>query len=406
LLVQNMKAYRQRILDIEKLLQQRSLFLLGPRQTGKSSYVREQLGTVPALTYNLLEAGLRLRLLADPTVLRQEVEAKELRDCVIFVDEIQKCPALLDEAQLLIEERGIRFLLTGSSARKLKAAGTNLLGGRARTRYLHPFAYPEISKDGKLLDRIMERGLLPPHYLSDEPDEDLRAYVDTYLSEEIAAEGQTRNLPAFARFLQTAATLNGKMINYTNVANDARIPRQTVRLWFQILYDTMLGYELPAYTHTIKRKSIETAKFYLFDVGVARKLRRLPPPVQESADFGELFEQYLFMELKAWIDYRRPGSRLAYWRSRSGYEVDFVIDDEAAIEVKAAKTVQERHLAGLRALREEGRIRRYYLACREDRPRRLDGIDILPWREFLERLWSDSLAGAGTYRRSPRGGVD
>jgi len=391
------KAYRQRVLKLEKLLEQRSLFLFGPRQTGKSSYVREQLSSVPALTYNLLDGGLRLRLLADPTVLRQEVEAKDLRDCVIFVDEIQKCPALLDEAQQLIEERGIHFLLTGSSARKLKAAGTNLLGGRARTRYLHPFVYPEIARDENVLERIMERGLLPPHYLSDAPDEDLRAYVDTYLSEEIAAEGQTRNLPAFARFLQTAATLNGKMINYTNVANDAQVPRQTVRLWFQILYDTMLGYELPAYTRTVKRKTIETAKFYLFDIGVARKLRRLPPPVPESADFGELFEQYLFMEIKAWIDYRRPGSRLSYWRSRSGYEVDFVIDDEAAIEVKAATMVQERHRAGLRALREERRISRYYLICREDRPRRVDGIDILPWREFLERLWSGAIAAADSF---------
>lgn len=383
--------YRQRILDLRTTLDQKSVFLFGPRQTGKSSYVREQLGSLPALTYNLLDGGLRLRLLANPTLLRQEIEARNLRDCVVFIDEIQKCPALLDEVHLLIEERGIRFLLTGSSARKLKMAGTNLLGGRARTRHLHPFAYPEVANDESLLIRVMERGLLPPHYLSKAPDEDLRAYVDTYLSEEIAAEGQTRNLPAFARFLQTAATVNAKMINYTNVANDAQVPRQTVRLWFQILIDTMLGYELPAYSSTVKRKAVETAKFYLFDIGVARILRRLPPAVPESADFGEFFEHYIFMELKAWIDYRKPGVRLAYWRSLSGYEVDFVIDDDVAIEVKAASIAHEKHLSGLKALREEGRIKRFILVCREDRPRKVDGIDILPWHEFLGQLWSDSI---------------
>ena len=173
-------------------------------------------------------------------MIRREVEARGLRDCLVVVDEIQKCPALLDEAQLMIEERGIRFLLTGSSARKLKAAGTNLLGGRARTRSLHPFVYPEVKDSGFSLERVMERGLLPPHYLSASPDEDLAAYVDTYLSEEIAAEGLARNLPAFARFLQVAASTNARMINYTNVASDSMVPRQTVKLWYEILVDTLL----------------------------------------------------------------------------------------------------------------------------------------------------------------------
>ncbi len=389
------REYRHRVLDISSALRQRSVFLFGPRQTGKSSYVREQLEPQPILSYNLLDGGLRLRLLADPTLIRQEVEARNLRDCLVFIDEIQKCPELLDEVHLLIEERGIRFLLTGSSARKLKRAGTNLLGGRARTRYLHPFVYPELAEDDDLLAHIMVSGLLPPNYLSEEPDEDLRSYVDTYLSEEIAAEGQARNLPAFARFLQTAATVNAKIINYTNVANDAQVPRQTVRLWFQILIDTMLGYELLPYTSTLKRKAIETAKFYFFDIGVVRILRRLPPIMPESADFGEFFEHYIFMELKAYLDYRKPSSRLSYWRSLSGYEVDFVIDDEVAIEVKAAAIAQDKHLSGLKALREERKIRSFYLVCRESRPRKLDGIDILPWREFLARLWEGDILVGG-----------
>ena len=387
--------YRHRVLDVGPALSQRSVFLFGPRQTGKSSYVREQLKPEPMLSYNLLDGGLRLRLLADPTLMRQQVEARNLRDCVVFIDEIQKCPELLDEVHLLIEERGIRFLLSGSSTRKLKRAGTNLLGGRARTKYLHPFVYPEVAEDNDLLERVMARGLLPPHYLSEAPDEDLRSYVDTYLSEEIAAEGQARNLPAFARFLQTAATVNAKIINYTNAANDAQVPRQTVRLWFQILIDTMLGYELSSYTSTVKRKAVETAKFYFFDIGVVRALRRLPAILPESSDFGEFFEHYIFMELKAYLDYRKPSSRLSYWRSLSGYEVDFVIDDEVAIEVKTAEVAQDKHLSGLKALREEGKIKSFYLVCRESRPRKVDGIDILPWREFLARLWAGDIVAGG-----------
>jgi len=387
--------YRHRVLDLGPVLEQRSVFLFGPRQTGKSSYVREQLMPKPTLSYDLLDGGLRLRLLADPTLMRQEIEARNLHDCVVFIDEIQKCPELLDEVHLLIEQRDIRFLLSGSSARKLKRAGTNLLGGRARTKYLHPFVYPEVAEDSALLEHIMARGLIPSHYLSEAPDEDLRSYVDTYLSEEIAAEGQARNLPAFARFLQTAATLNTKMINYTNVANDAQVPRQTVRLWFQILIDTMLAYELPPYSTTVKRKAIETAKFYFFDIGVVRTLLRLPPILPESQDFGGFFEQYIFMELKAWIDYRKPSSHLSYWRSVSGYEVDFVIDDDVAIEVKVAQIAHDKYLSGLKALREEGKIKRFFLVCREPRPRRVDGIDILPWREFLERLWADDIVTRG-----------
>lgn len=159
-------TYYRRQLNISNLIKERSLFLFGPRQTGKSSYIREELKGLPALNYNLLDGALKLRVLADPSYLRREIEARDVRDCVVVIDEIQKVPDLLDEVHLLIEERGIRFLLTGSSARKLRAAGVNLLGGRARTRHLHPFCYPELDNNEYALARIMERGLLPPHFLS------------------------------------------------------------------------------------------------------------------------------------------------------------------------------------------------------------------------------------------------
>jgi len=259
------------------------------------------------------------------------------------------------------------------------------------SRYLHPFAFPEVSEDPDFFNRALLSGLIPAHYLSNSPEEDLRSYVGTYLQEEIAAEGLARNLSAFSRFLETASTLNAKLINYTNVANDAQVPRPTVRLWFQILYDTMIAYELQPFTSTLKRKAISTAKFYFFDIGVTRMLRRIPPPLPESSDFGELFEQYIFLELKAYIDYFQPGSRITYWRSTSGYEVDFIINNDIAIEVKTAQLLQERHLTGLQALREENLIKRFICVCREDRPRWIDGILVLPWQEFLQRLWAQRL---------------
>ena len=383
--------YINRSLDINTLLADRSLFLLGPRQSGKSSYIREQLEPPPALTYNLLDHKLLLYILADPTILRQEIEARDLEQCIVCVDEIQKCPALLDEVQLLIEERGIRFLLTGSSARKLKKSGTNLLGGRARRRIMHSFSYSEIKDTEFTLEKIMKRGTLPPHYLSKDPDEDLDAYVNLYLTEEIAAEGLARNLPGFARFLQTTAAVNTQIINYTNIGNNAQLPRQTVKLWFEVLKDTLLGFNLEPYTKTEKRKSIETAKFYFFDMGVVASLRRLSSISPGSADFGEFFEHFICLEIKTWIDYRKPRTVFNYWRSTSGFEVDCLLNGKVAIEIKSTTNVSAKHLKGLKALQEEGFIERSILVCREPRPQLVDGIEILPWKYFLEELWEDRI---------------
>ena len=379
-----------RHLDIEHLLAHRSVFLFGPRQTGKTTYVRRQLDRTVALTFSLLDQGLFTAVLADPTRIRQEIEARDLRDTVICIDEIQKCPPLMDEVHLMIEERGIRFLLTGSSARALKRAGVNMLGGRGSDRVMHPFSWFEL-QDRFSLDRALNHGLLPPHYLSDDPDEGLASYVDRYLTEEIAAEGLARNLPGFARFLQTAAVTNAQMLNYSNVAGDAQVSRQTVVQWYAVLRDTLVAFELPAWSRTVRRKAIETARFYFFDTGVVRALRRLPPVSEASADFGEFFEHYVFLELRAWIDYRRPRTPLAYWRSRSGHEVDFILDERVAIEAKATRRVQPKHLRGLLALADEGLVERSIVVCREDRPRRERGIEIWPLEFFLAALWQDGL---------------
>ena len=287
------ETFVPRRLDLERLLARRSVMLFGPRQTGKSTYVRRQLSGAIELSFSLLDQGLLTAVLADPTRIRREIEARDLRGAVVCIDEIQKCPPLMDEAHLMIEERGIRFLLTGSSARALRRKGVNMLGGRGSDRVMHPFSWCELR--GRFsLDRALNHGLLPPHYLSDDPDEELASYVDRYLTEEIAAEGLARNLPRFARFLQTASTTNAQMLNYSNVARDAQVPRQTVVQWCEVLRDTLIAFELPAWTRTVRRKAVETARFYFFDTGVVRALRRMGRVVEGSADFGPFFEHYVF----------------------------------------------------------------------------------------------------------------
>ena len=381
--------YINRNVDLCNILENKSLFLFGPRQTGKSSFIKNQLmNTDVAMFWTLLDGRLRLKVLADPSILRQEVEVRNLRDCIIIIDEIQKCPELLDEVHFLIEERNIRFLLTGSSARKLRSSGVNLLGGRATQRHFHPFNFAEIGNHPNYnLSYIFEHGLLPSMFLSSNIEEDLSAYVDTYLTEEIAAEGFSRNIPNFARFLTVASVSNSQLINYTNIASDSQVPVQTVKQWFQVLEDTLLGYQVESFINTKKRKAITTSKFYFFDIGIARALRNIPTPKENTTEFGEYFEHLICMELKSWIDYKHPRSKLTYWRSTSNMEVDFCVDEEIAIEVKSSSNVTEKHLKGLKALREEGSFKRYVVVCQEEHPRIIDGIEILPWKYFFEELW-------------------
>ena len=377
-----------RIVDLAAATTRRSLFLLGPRQTGKSTLIRQQLPD--AFRIDLLENDTYLTLQRAPERLREWCASV---DGVVVIDEIQKLPQLLDEVQLLIERQRLRFVLTGSSARKLRSGGANLLGGRARSQTLHPLSIHELGERFDL-DRALHHGLLPSVYLGDEPDEDLAAYAGTYLREEIAQEALTRNVPAFARFLEVAALCNTEQINYSKIASDAQVARTTVQEYFQILRDTLLGWDVPAWRHTKKRKAVATSKFWFFDWGVVRHLCGRGRVVAPSPEFGHAFEAWIGHELKSWCDYRGKGAELCYWRSRAGYEVDFVVGDEVAVEVKATSNVTERHLTGLAALREEALLRRYVVVCRETRRRVVDGIEILPWREFADELWGDRLVVA------------
>lgn len=374
-----------RLLNAAEMLRQRSCFLFGPRQTGKSTLIRQQLATLP--TYNLLDEALFVRLLRHPGLIR---EALTPETEAVVIDEIQRLPALLNEVHLMIEEHGVRFFLTGSSARSLRRKGVNLLGGRARAHTLHPFVRRELGARFDLA-RALEFGLLPGIYFSDAPTEDLAAYAGNYVREEVAAEASVRNIGAFGRFLTVAALAHGEMVNFVNLASDSQVPPSTVREYYAILKDTFIAHELPAFAETAKRKAITTAKYYLFDIGLARHLQGRAGLAPGTPEYGSAFESYVFQEIKAYCDYHRLQTP-RYWRSKSGFEVDFVFE-RVAVETKAKAVVGARDLRGLRALREEGLFKHYILASMEPRGRLVDGIRILPWQVFIDELWDGALVG-------------
>ena len=374
-----------RTLDLPGLLARKSHFLLGPRQTGKSTLLRRALPR--ARVYDLLDSAVFLDLSQRPGRLMEELTPDV---DVIAIDEIQRLPLLLNEVHRIIEAHGVRFLLTGSSARKLRRGGVNLLGGRARTKLLHPLTWMELGRRFDL-ERAVSCGTLPSIYLSDDPDADLRAYTGSYLQEEVVAEGATRNIPAFGRFLRVAALANATIVNFSKVANDAQTPRSTIYEYFDVLRDTLVLFEVPAWRQSVKRKPLASSKYYFFDVGVASALQgRRPRP--GTPEFGQAFETWLLHELKSWIDYR-SGEDLRYWRSTSGFEVDFILGDHTAIEVKCTANVYPGDLKPLRALAEEEKLRRYLCVCLEPRRRRLGEVEVLPYAEFLGALWNGEYTG-------------
>lgn len=309
----------------------------------------------------------------------------------MIVDEIQKLPELLDEVHLMIEQRkDLRFILTGSSARKLKRGGANLLAGRALTCRLHPLVSAEL--DFTHVEKRLSRGGLPAVFDSPIPWEDLHAYAGTYLQEEIQAEGLTRQISSFSRFLEIAAVGNGQLLNYTAIASDVGLTARTIQGYYQILEDTLVGHLLEPYRKSRKRKAVSSAKFFFFDVGVANVLSgrtRLSP---RTPEYGGAFEHLVFLELRAYLDYSRVRLPLTFWRTHTQVEVDFVVGDHLAVEVKAKEQVGPRDLKGLRLFAEELPGLRRVVVCQE-RERRVtdDGIEILPLELFLQELWSGRL---------------
>lgn len=381
--MQMKKRWVDRQLDIGRLLEKRSFFLLGPRQTGKTTLIQHVLPDIRF--YDLLDSANYLTLSRNPGRLAEEIGSSVKR---VVIDEIQRLPSLLNDVQRLIETRDVKFLLTGSSARKLRRGGINLLGGRARVKYLHPLTYRELG-DKFVLNQAMQRGLLPSIYFSDDPRADLESYAGLYLQQEIMAEGATRNIPAFSRFLKIAAHSNGGIVNFTNIASDAQVARTTVYEYYEILKDTLILRELPPWRKTVKRKPLASSKYYFFDVGVVSALQGRPF-LPGTPEFGEAFETFIMHELSSWSDYA-SGELLSFWRSKSGFEVDFIIGDHTAIEVKAKENVSSQDIKSLRALREENKLKHFLCVCMEKRSRDVDGIKILPYTEFLTSLWEGKI---------------
>lgn len=378
----------KRILDLQKEVQKKSIFLFGPRQTGKTYLLKRLFPRSPF--YNLLLADVFLRVSQHPPIIREELlMKKEPISQPIIIDEIQKLPILLDEVHNLIEEKSFKFILTGSSARKLKRGGANLLGGRGRIKHLFPLVSAEIPKYDFL--RILNYGSLPFIYNSEEPEQDLAAYVGTYLKEEIQAEGLARKIENFSRFLQVASLTNAELINFSNVASDAMVPSKTVREYFLILQDTLIGSLLEPFTKTKKRRAIGTAKFYFFDVGVCNFLAGRKNIRPKTELFGKALEHFVFTELRAFLSYHQDLRPLTFWRSTSNYEVDFLIGDEIALEVKGTDFVSDKHLTGLKALSEEIKLKRKIIVSLDQNPRKINDIEIIPVKTFLSSLWENAL---------------
>lgn len=373
-----------RCLDLQNLLNKSSHFLFGARNTGKSWLIRKELEG-KADIIDLLHSKIYLRLKARP----EELETM-IRRSQVAIDEIQRIPELLNEVHRLIEEKGIRFLLTGSSARKIKRKDVNLLAGRAYKAEMLPLTWFELEAENRFnLRHYLQFGGLPQAYPDDTPQEFLYAYVDTYLKEEIQAEALVRNLSNYHRFLTSAAISNAEIINYTKIANDAQVSPNTVRDYFQILEDTLIAFQLPPWLQSRKRKAIQTAKFYFFDIGVVHSLREIEVLDPVSDLFGKAFEQFIVMEVRAFVSYRRLRKTLSYWRSTSQFEVDLVIGNEIAIEIKAASRITERDNKGLKAICEEQDWKHLILVSQDHQERHYDnGITHLHWKTFLQKLWN------------------
>lgn len=366
-----------------------SCFLWGARQTGKSTLLKELFPESPK--FDLLLSKEYGRLLTNPSLMLEELLAKPPGNKPVIIDEVQKIPQLLDDVQWLIVNKNIQFILCGSSARKLKRSGANLLGGRALRFELFPLVYPEIP-DFDLI-RALNHGLLPRHYLSNRPHQLLESYVGEYLKEEIAAEALTRNIPAFSRFLEVAAFSNGDIVSYKNIASECGVSGPTVKEYFDILEQTLIGDFVPAFQRRPKRRVIQAPRFYYFDVGLANFLLKRKAIVPKTELFGKAFEHFIYQELLAHSHYSGLKYPISYWHTASDLEVDFILGDhQVALEVKGVDQVMGKHLKGMHAFQEEYQTEKSIIVSLDPKPRQLEnGIVVMPWEYFLKKLWNDEI---------------
>ena len=379
----------KRFLNLESLVSKKSHFLFGPRATGKSYLINNQL-LDQAHIIDLLDSDIYLKLQHRPAELR-DIIASVSRNLIV-IDEIQRIPELLNEVHRLIENSNILvFLLTGSSARRLKRENANMLGGRARRAELFPLTIFELMQEEIFdLERYLTFGGLPSVYLGTDPYEELRDYIDVYLNEEVKFESNIRNLPNFSRFLFACAMSNGTVINYTKMGNDAQVHPNTIRDHFEILEDTLLAKVVLPWNRAKKRKSIATPKFYFIDCGISnaiQKIKQLNPTSK-----GVSFEQAVFLELNAYISYNRLDEEITFWRTRDQSEVDFIISDHTAIEVKATRNVSERDQKNLLKISDEVKFKQRLIVSNDPISKKFDsGIQCLSLGEFVERMWNKEL---------------
>jgi predicted AAA+ superfamily ATPase len=364
-----------------------SAFFWGARQTGKSTLLKKLYPG--SLYFDLLLSSEYERFLRNPALLREILTDTDSSGPVI-IDEIQRIPSLLNEIHWLIVNRNVQFILCGSSPRKILHSGGNLLGGRAIRYELYPLISAEIP-DFDLL-KALNNGLLPRHYLTANPDKLLSGYIGSYLRDEIIAEARIRNITSFSRFLEAAAFSNGEMVNYSNIAADCGISSPTVKEYFQILEDSMTGRFLQSYQKKPKRRVITAPRFYFFDVGIAGYLLKRGRVKIGSEAFGKAFEHFIYNEIYSYSHYSDKNFPLFYWRTASQIEVDFILGDhEIAVEVKSTGMVNPRHLKGLKSFAEEYKVKKLIIVSTDPYPRDIQGITVLPWKTFLERLWGGEI---------------
>ena len=364
----------------------RSAFLWGPRKTGKTTLLRQQFPK--AYWIDLLDYDLFLMLSQKPTRLHQIVDAQSIKTVVI--DEVQKIPHLMDEIHWIIENRKLQFILSGSSARKFRRGQVNLLGGRAWRFELFPLVTAELKTVD--LDRALISGLLPSHYLSTDSRMDLKAYVHDYLKEEIQAEALARNIPAFSKFLFSAAISNGMLLNYSNAARVTGVAVKTIREYYQILEDTLVGRPLQPWRKAKKRRLIETSKFFFFDVGIVSSLLNYTSLAAGTKEYGRAFEHFIIQECWAYSHYSRKEFSLSFWRTASGAEVDLILGDaDVALEIKSSEAVHDRP-KGLHLFLDEVKCKKAVIVSREPVARKLSStVVVLPWRQFCEMLWAGEI---------------
>ena len=364
-----------------------SMFLFGARQTGKTTILHQQFPK--AIFFDLLDSGLKARFQRRPEML-YEILSDKPTDTLVIIDEIPEVPELLNEVHRLISERHLIFILCGSSARKLKRKGHNTLGGRALPVYLYPLISAEIPDFD--LDRAITYGMIPSHYLASNPQRRLATYIDIYLKEEIKEEALVRSLSTFNRFLEIAALTDGEIINNQNIAQECGIHATTVSSYFDILEDTLIGYRIPAYTKTMKRRLVQAPRFYYFDVGIANYLLHRKELIRGSSDYGHAFEHLVIQEIYAYLQYTHSEEKLSYWRTYTGFEVDAIIGDaRVAIEIKSVEEVMAKHLKGLKAFGEEHPQSRRLIVSLDPINRRMGEIECIYVKDFFKQLWERGL---------------